>query len=150
MKKYGSLGESSCNCKKYGVYRWQRCWKRGSFEPYIRVTSRMGLPPGGRSHSGVHKLGCSCTQCQTSVTLICTLHINKTITLSFLVTHIAQNINIWAIQRWFATVKVKERKSLGCKLKLIQSNFLNRSSRSILMSHGLPKNQLSWALLTNS
>ena len=48
MKKYGSLGESSCNCKKYGVYGWQRCWKRGSFEPYIRVTSRMGLPPPPR------------------------------------------------------------------------------------------------------
>ena len=48
MKKYGSLGESSCNCKKYGVYGWQRCWKRGSFEPHIRVTSwDCSPPPGG-------------------------------------------------------------------------------------------------------
>ena len=33
--------------KKYGVYGCQRCWKRGSFDPYIRVASRMGLPPRG-------------------------------------------------------------------------------------------------------
>ena len=31
-----------------------------------------------------------------------------------------------------------------------QSNFVNRSSRSILMSHGHPQNQLSRAKLTNS
>ena len=31
--------------KKYGVYGCQRCWKRGSFDPYIRVATRMGLPP---------------------------------------------------------------------------------------------------------
>ena len=31
--------------KKYGVYGCQRCWKRGSFDPYIHVASRMGLPP---------------------------------------------------------------------------------------------------------
>ena len=40
--------------KKYGVYGCQRCWKRGSFDPYICVASRMGLPPpdpGGRDAS---------------------------------------------------------------------------------------------------
>ena len=61
MKKYGSLGESSCNCKKYGVYGWQRCWKRGSFEPYIRVTSRMGLPPPrGQNKNNWKSPSCLC------------------------------------------------------------------------------------------
>ena len=31
----GSLGESTCDYKKWGVFGWQRCWKKGSFEPYI-------------------------------------------------------------------------------------------------------------------
>ena len=41
------------------------------------------LPIPGIPHSGVHKLGCSCTQSRASVTLHCTLHVIKTITLSF-------------------------------------------------------------------
>ena len=40
---------------------------------------------------------------------------------------------------------VKERKLFGFMLKQSQSNVFNRSSKSILMSHGLPENQLSRA-----
>jgi hypothetical protein len=29
VKNMGSLGESTCNCKKYGVIGWERCWKGG-------------------------------------------------------------------------------------------------------------------------
>ena len=51
------------------------------------------LPIPGRSHSGGHKSGCTCTHCRASVTRHCPLHIIKTITF-ILVNHIAQNITI--------------------------------------------------------
>ena len=60
----GSLGESTCDYKKWGVFGWQRCWKRGSFEPYIRITSRMGLPPP--PPGVVRRFTCPCTLVKSS------------------------------------------------------------------------------------
>ena len=47
MKKYGSLGESSCNCKKYGVYGWQRCWKGGLLSLTYASPPEWDCPPPG-------------------------------------------------------------------------------------------------------
>ena len=63
---------------------------------YHSLLQSLSIP--GRSHSGVHILGCSCTQCRASVTLHCTPAHYKNHNVIILITHIAQNITIWALQ----------------------------------------------------